>query len=341
MLKQVDEEYAAFQKTGLDFLCLAPYDNGGCGCEKCRPWGTNGFLKLGEEIAGVFHRRYPRGKITLSAWCFDESEWAGLTKTFEKRPDWVDYIMTAKVRNGQMPGGLPRVTFLDISMFDTGGCGPWGGFGANPIPAQFQEVWDRTCQQLAGGFCYSEGIYEDMNKVIHLALSWNGRSKAMDAIRAYAAYEYSPEVAEDVAGAVQILEANGPRALVDQAAVAQSGGKYEFRKDAEGCERGVVRLLRPDAGAARCYELLNAADKKLSADGKKSWRWRILLLKSLIDKELVASQGLLTAACEEATKELESIYHAQGAYPAVKPPYVEWMRKANAAGKGLEGLGVK
>ena len=28
-----------------EYVCIWPYDPGGCGCDKCRPWVTNGFLK--------------------------------------------------------------------------------------------------------------------------------------------------------------------------------------------------------------------------------------------------------------------------------------------------------
>ena len=62
-----------------------------------------------------------------------------------------------------MPGGLPLLNFPDISMY---GQNPWGGYGANPHPGRLQQRWDETKKKLSGGFPYSEGIYEDINKVI-------------------------------------------------------------------------------------------------------------------------------------------------------------------------------
>jgi len=333
LLKQFGAAFAALREVGIDHLIIWPYDAGGCDCEQCRPWGANGFLRIAEAEADLFHEQYPQGKIILSTWYFDDEEWAGLAKRFQEGPAWADYIVadhalahfpTFPLQHG-VPGGLPMLSFSEISMWDTGGVGPWGGFGANPAPALLQSSWEQAGARLVGGYPYSEGIFEDLNKVIALQFCWDSRRKAIDTVREYAAFEYSPDVADEVAEAVKILEANGRHLLV-----GQWERRYEMREDAEGNLRGVVRLPQADAGAQRCYELLGAADEKLSKYARNAWRWRILLLRALIDKELVAHNGLLTAECERATRELEKIYHAENAPPTVKPPYAEWLLQINA-----------
>ncbi len=334
LLEQFRKAFEALSGVVIDHLVIWPYDAGGCNCEQCSPWGANGFLRIAEAEADLFRHHYPQGKVILSSWYFDDAEWAGLARRFREGPVWADYIMadnalahfpTFPLEHG-VPGGLPMVSFSEITMWDAGGWGPWGGFGANPAPALLQRSWDQAGAKLAGGFPYSEGIFEDMNKVIALQFCWDASRKAADIVREYAAFEYSPDVADDAVTAVKVLEANGPRVLVDQEA-----GRYELRQDENGVLRGVVRLSQPDAGAQRCYELLAAADGKLSAYARSSWRWRILLLRATIDKELVAHDGLLTAECEQATRELERIYHAENAPPTVKPPYAEWLIGANQA----------
>jgi hypothetical protein len=334
LLKQFDAAFAALADVSIDHLVIWPYDAGSCDCERCRPWGSNGFLRIAEAEADLFRRHYPKGKVILATWYFDDGEWAALEERFRERPVWADYILadnalahfpTFPVEHG-VPGDLPMVSFPEISMWDTGGWGPWGGFGANPAPGLLQRSWDQAGAKLAGGYPYSEGIFEDVNKVIALQFCWDAGRKAVDVVREYAAFEYSPDVADDVVTVVGILEANGPRLLLDQEA-----GRYELRKDEDGVLRGVVRLAQPDAGAEGCYQLLAAADRKLSTYARNSWRWRILLLRAIIDKELVAHNGLLTAECEQATRELDRIYHAEGAPPTVKPPYAEWLFRVNAA----------
>lgn len=332
LLKQFEDAFTALRDVAIDYLVIWPYDAGGCDCEGCRPWGANGFLKIAQEEADLFREHFPHGRIILSTWYFDDGEWAGLAERFRAGPVWADLILAdnalanfpAFPLQHEVPGGLPMVGFSEISMWDTGGWGPWGGFGANPAPGLLQCSWDQAGARLAGGYPYSEGIFEDINKIIALQFCWDAQRKAVDTVREYAAFEYSPGVADDVVKAVGILEANGRRVLVDQEAQ-----RYELREDAKGRLRGVVRFAQPDAGAQRCYELLTAADGKLTQYARGAWRWRILLLRATIDKELVNHDGLLTAECERATRELESIYHAEDGPPTVKPPYADWLLRVN------------
>ncbi len=329
LLEQYREAFAALADLELGHLIIWPYDGGGCDCEDCRPWGSNGFLRIARAEADLFREVFPKGQIVLSTWYFDEGEWAGLAERFAGETPWADFILAdhalgqfpAFLRERGVPGGLPLLGFPEISMWDAGGLGPWGGFGANPAPGLLQTWWEQARAALSGAYPYSEGIFEDINKVIALQLLWSPERSALDIVREYAAFEFSPEVADEVVAAVQILEANGRRALL-----GQETGRYELREDAEGELRGAVRLAQEDAGAERAYGLLVGVDARLSQYARSAWRWRILLLRALIDRELVAHDGLLTAACEQATCELERIYHAQGAPPTVRPPHMGWLR---------------
>ena len=62
------------------------------------------------------------------------------------------------------------VGFPDISM---DGMEPWGGFGANPMPHCINDEWNARKNILAGGWPYSEGIYEDMDKVFFSQFYWS------------------------------------------------------------------------------------------------------------------------------------------------------------------------
>ena len=176
-VKYCQEKFDAFKDIGLDYWFIAPYDNGGCGCSKCAPWGINGYLRMAEPEARAYRRAFPKGKVVLSTWDFDllfgRGEWAGLAEKFNKqKPDWVDYIMADEgiapvyprypLEKG-VPGGFPLLNFPEISMWNQG---PWGGYGANPFPNRLQQRWNEIKGKLSGGFPYSEGIYEDLNEVI-------------------------------------------------------------------------------------------------------------------------------------------------------------------------------
>jgi hypothetical protein len=254
---------------------------------------------MAEPSARAYRRAFPKGKVILSTWDFDlmsDGDWAGLAAKFNaKKPDWVDYLMVDitgdeypryPLEHG-VPGGLPMLNFPEISMW---GQGPWGGYGANPFPARLQKRWDQIKGKLSGGFPYSEGIYEDIDKVICTQFYWNADRPALDIVRQYIAFEFSPEVVDDVMSAVKIFEQNHLRDHIGPSAVA-------------------------------AYESITRADGNLSLQARRSWRWRLLYVRAMLDQEIYRNERgegrdeVFKKACEELT----GMYHAQDAFAAVRP----------------------
>jgi hypothetical protein len=309
ILRWVDEKLAAFGDVDLDYLWIWPYDQGGCTCSQCKPWGGNGFLRMAQPIARRFRRAFPHGQVILSSWYFDhftDGEWEELDRAFRVRPDWVDYLLaddygdhfpSYPLEHG-VPGGLPMVSFPEISMYSAT---PWGGFGANPLPGHLQALWDSAGFALSGGFPYSEGIYEDINKAIIAQFYWRQDKPAWETVREYVAFEYGPNVADSLVRAIAILEQNLPRQ----------------RRDAGNATRFVLSISE---AAAEAWSLVQRADGQMTPQARAAWRWRVLYLRALIDAELVHHDGAISGPCEEAMYELTDIYHAQGAAYAVAPP---------------------
>ena len=315
MLRWLDERLAAFADIDVDYLWIWPYDQGGCTCRQCSPWGANGFLTLAEPIARAYRRRFPRGKVVLSTWYFDRfttGEWAGLAHAFAQPPDWVDYLLADDfgdrfpeypLRHG-VPGNLPLVSFPEISMYYgpryEPGC-PWGGFGANPLPRRLQRLWDAAGGRLVGGFPYSEGIFEDMNKAICAQLYWQPDKPTLQTAREYIAFEYSPDVVNEVSAAVEILERSLPRSWQN------AGGVPRF-------------VIKEPSGVDEAWRLVQAAERRLTPYARGSWRWRLLYLRALIDHELLHHGFAVSQACAGALQELTALYHAQRAAYVHSPP---------------------
>ena len=289
-----------YRDVGIDYLVTFPYDAGGCGCEKCWPWGPNGFLRMNKMLSRLMRERFPDCKLVFGTWCFDacgdlEGEWKGLARELATDTSWVHYIMADShgdfpryPLDQGVPGGLPLLNFAEISMW---GRYPWGGCGANPLPARFQRLWSQIQHVCDGGFPYSEGIYEDMDKAICAGFYWNREAKAEDTLREYVSYEYSPEVVEPVMEAIRLMEKSYPRET----------------------------WQKPDV--ERAYEIILDADRRLPARARTAWRWRILYLRAVIDHELIAHPGLPhTDRCDEAFEELTRIYHAENTGGPDAPP---------------------
>lgn len=300
-LQEWNQLLDAFASEGLDYLVFWPYDEGGCGCSSCQPWGGRGFPALCRALSAAARHKFPHVRIVLSAWTFDTppcGEWQGLTEALKGDASWVDYIQ-ADAHEGfprypldmGVPGGLPLLNFPEISMW---GQNPWGGYGSNPLPARFQRLWDETERKVSGGFPYSEGIYEDLNKVIVSQFYWNPERSAAETVREYIAFEYGPAVVEELEAVVSLLEKNHPRDHVD-------------------------------ASAVEAFERAQRAEAVLTPQARRGWRWRILYLRALIDKELHLRDGKLEGpVLKAAFEELTSIYHAENAHSMpIRPPEVK------------------
>lgn len=278
--------------VGLDVLVFWPYDEGGCACEQCAPWGSNGYLKLSREQAALGREFFPKLKTVLSTWVFDmppAGEWQGLADSLAAGNGWLDYILADAHEDFPrypldvgVPGGLPLINFPEISMW---GNWPWGGVGAHPLPGRYQRLWDQVKGVVAGGFPYSEGIYEDMNKVAVLQFYWDKDQTARETLAEYIAYEYGPGVTEDVLAIVDALESAASRAFrkepVDTAAVLQTAG------------------------------LAEAVNARIPDWARKNWRWEILYQRALLDRERFAGDGLDSDAAQAAMLRLCEIYHCQ------------------------------
>ena len=311
ILKILGEEFDWAADLKPRFVWIWPYDQGGCGCAECKPWGSKGFMRCVEEVGRLACKKMPGTKIVLSTWMIDQGEWTGILEQLARARGLADEIILEPPYGPAIDPkdpGLPILGFPEISMHETF---PWGGFGATPLTARVQDQWNAAKGISSGGFPYSEGIYEDLTKVIYSQFYWNDQPAA-ETVKEYIAFEFSPDVVGDVAGVVKTLERNhhwrwwpgeleGVRLEMDW--FPSKGAKPQA-----------------DPGAEEAYATMQRVDGLLSPQAKKAWRWRQLYLRVLLDSELKTNGGKPNERCNEAFAELIKIYHAEQADPAVRPP---------------------
>ena len=311
ILKILGEEFDWAADLKPRFVWIWPYDQGGCGCAECKPWGSKGFMRCVEEVGRLARKKMPGTKIVLSTWMIDQGEWTGILEQLARARGLADEIILEPPYGPAIDPkdpGLPILGFPEISMHETF---PWGGFGATPLTARVQDQWNAAKGISSGGFPYSEGIYEDLTKVVYSQFYWNDQPAA-ETVKEYIAFEFSPDVVGDVAGVVKTLERNhhwrwwpgeleGVRLEMDW--FPSKGAKPQA-----------------DPGAEEAYATMQRVDGLLSPQAKKAWRWRQLYLRVLLDSELKTNGGKPNDRCNEAFAELIKIYHAEQADPAVRPP---------------------
>jgi len=308
LLKGGEENVARLKGARVGGFMYWPYDEGGCGCTNCSPWGGNGYVGLIERFHGIYAAKCPSAKHIVSTWLFDQDDYERFWKYLEKQ-DWIDYILCDAHGDfprypleHPIPGRARLVTFPEISMW---GRFPWGGLGAIVMPARFERLF-RQVEKAADGFIYySEGIFEDVNKFVVTELYVNPKTGADEILRRYAAYHFAGAEPDDFVRLAKLLEAN------------------HLGKD----------LAKARAAEAR--EIAERMDAAMLPSLRGAWRWRLVLIRAVCDDVMVSQPDFKPEwigthkdvpkpeALRPYIEELVRIYHA------------ERQAKAVAAGKSL------
>ena len=304
-------------------IWIWPYDQGGCECAECKPWGSRGFMKCVAEVGRLAREKMPGTKIALSTWLMDNGEWSGIRERLAAERGLVDELVLEPAHGPAIDPQalrLPIVGFPEISMHETF---PWGGFGATPLTARADAQWNGVRSYSAGGFPYSEGIYEDLTKAVCAQLYWSDRPAA-ETVKEYIAFEFSPDVVDEVAGVDKTLEQN------------------HHMRWWPGLHDGVPLEMdwlpsrgaapRPDPGAEEAFATMERVDARLTPQARRSWRWRQLYLRALLDAGLKANGGKPDDRCTEAFAELITMYYVADAPGTVRPPLPkDWKPKPKDA----------
>ena len=329
ILKTRREMLSAFADLNIEYVWIWPYDQGGCTCKRCTPWGGNGLLKCAKPYAKLVRELMPAAKVVLSTWYFDhfiKGEWEAFAREVGKaKPDYADYLMVDDYGDNfpqyplehGVPGGLAMITFPEISMYNMW---PWGGYGANPLPRHLQHIWDVCGKHVAGGFPYSEGIFEDMNKAVNLQHYWGDRN-AMDTVREYIAYVASPDVVDDVAVAIEIMELHHAQQHAQRGFDRPVAELKALIFPPDGGASKIPLVNAPDMPRAQeCLNLIEAAQKKMNAAARNDWRWRMIRLRAQIDVDILRTKGFHDAASDKLYHEVEAISCAERGIHVVAPP---------------------
>lgn len=311
ILRSRREMLEYFADLKIDYVVYWPYDQGGCTCKDCAPWGANGFLKLLPHFKALINEMMPSAQIIVSAWYFDRftsGEWEGFTdRLSDEMFSDIPYILSF-FANGELPEvlkekGMPQnigfIEFPEISMWS---CSPWGGYGASHL-ASFLERNHETGKNIySGAFPYSEGIFEDANKFIELALYSGEHENALDALRDYVRFEFCTDD-DALFEAVRLTETS----------LARKRSRPDNWIKVAIADTSNIEAIRAT------FEHYNAI---LPENITASRNFRLFYLRSVIDSEIVRHDGfaIRSELCQNAMRKLDEIYYVtENTCPWVRP----------------------
>ena len=315
ILKERRAMLERFADLDIAYVCYWPYDQGGCTCKKCFPWGSNGFMRLYPHFRELVREIMPQTRVIMSTWYFDrfvKGEWDGFYPFIENgMPDGVDYIMSfffngqlpAVIEEKGLPDGVKFIDFPEISMYT---CTPWGGFGASLLAGFLNRTNEKSGKLYSGGFPYSEGIFEDVNKFITQTYYSGLYPNAEDAVRAYVRNEFCVE-----------------GDALDELTEALLATESTLARKRTACADGSFAYPMNDPSKAEeIYETLSKYNSLLPDGIRLGYKFRLWYLRAVIDRELALTGGAPTSEiCVSAMAELCKTYYADAETNRwVRPP---------------------
>ena len=151
-------------------------------------------------------------------------------------------------------------------------------------------------------------VADDINQAICFRHYWNGSETALSTLQEYVSFEYGNDqaIVSTVTDAIGLLELDYP--------LSAEAGQC-FPPHCSHAANSTANYCR------QALELLQGISSKLSVQASSAWRWRILLDRAIIDVGLDETHGqVIGPDLKHAFADLTEIYHAENAYPAVRPP---------------------
>lgn len=329
LLDSFDALMTRFSSVGLDYLLLWPYDQGGCTCDACFPWGSNGFYRISKKKAELAKKHFPNIEIIFSCWRFDyftNGEWDAVLPLFQSDGNWIDKIMVDI--NVTLPDALQSinktiVSFPEISMYH---CTPWGGFGVNPFPNTLAKQFQRTKAFCHGGALYSEGIFDDINKAIALEQMRDVNTDPHDTVRQYCTYHFGAEYAEKITKLIFRLE----RTLYRCTYLADGSCNDYPSEKVHSLHR--YKIIENTEEIDGIYRDAIAIYESLPEQIRASWRFMQIYIRACVDASLLKNGGFPSEESDALLNELIPIYHAQNAYYFVSPATRESILKNRGGG---------
>jgi hypothetical protein len=204
--RNLERQFQDLAESGVQLSAFTAfaYDYGGCACEKCAPWILT-FAGLIAEIHDIARKYFPAIEPWMCAWWWTPEEYDALLNwAAREKPDWLKAIVFHIPYNNTsfyetpVPSGCRKVSFIQNNYSDKisfeaasdeGGFGDiYGRFGPSIGVKRIPQTLENTARQGATGFqIYSEGVFDDVNKVLAASLASGRATSVDDILREYSA----------------------------------------------------------------------------------------------------------------------------------------------------------
>jgi len=247
--------------------------------------------------------KHPKAKLWLSLQDFEQDKIDYVFEYLnENMPDWLGGLVLGPATPpiAEMRERLPKkyqlrdypdITHSCRSQYDVGWWDPalartLGRECPNPQPLYYSTIHNWSAPYTDGFISYSDGMHDDLNKVLWSAKGWDQKADIREILKDYGRYFFRADLAESVADGIFALEDNwvGPLA-----------------------QKGAVETT------LHFWETLD----KLAPELNGNWRWHLFMLRARYDA-YIRNRVIYERALEEQVNEVLGKASEIGADVAIK-----------------------
>ena len=178
-----------------------------------------------EELTTILHKYHPNATMWISLQGFEEER----VKYFfdylnEKSPDWLTgvvygpssppvdlerQLLPAKYKHRLYPDLTHTVRCqYPVKRWDQAFALTEGRECTNPQPLYYAEVFRKDAVHTDGFISYSDGVHDDVNKVVWSQLGWDSKADVKNIMSEYARFFFGNKVTDKAADGIFALEQN-------------------------------------------------------------------------------------------------------------------------------------
>ena len=227
------------------------------------------LLPLLKDIAALLRKSHPSAGV----WVSNEDmshEWnATLFESLSReQPDWLTGVvfgtwvkLSLKDMRAKIPVKYPIVQYADITHsiecqypvneWDLAFAATLGRETINPRPAATSHIFNAMAPFTTGFNTYSDGVNDDVNKIIWSALGWDPDEPVAEILEEYGRYFVGNDLGDEVANGLLALEQNWQGPLLKNAGVEKTLALWQEIETQAG--QGVETNWRLQMGLLRAY----------------------------------------------------------------------------------------
>ena len=191
-----------------------------------------------EEMTTILHKYHPKAGMWISLQGFDKEKVDYFFNYLkEKNPDWLTGVANGPSsppiteERQRLPKKYKLRSYPDLTHtvrcqfpvknWDQAFALTEGRECTNPQPLYYAGVHNHDAPFTDGFISYSDGVHDDVNKVVWSQMAWNTKNEVRNVVVGYCSFFFGSKIANEAADAILALEQNwvGPltgNALIDK-----------------------------------------------------------------------------------------------------------------------------